>query len=51
MALPILNVLGDINNKDQHINWILTGKMDYYADRLAGRKYFGAIKTSTIGNG
>ena len=51
MALPILNVVGDINNRDPHINWILTGKMDYYADRLPGRKLYGAIKTSTIGRG
>jgi xanthine dehydrogenase YagR molybdenum-binding subunit len=43
--------MGDIKNKDQHINWILTGKMDYYADRLAGKKFYGAIKTSTIARG
>jgi len=51
MALPTLKVMGDPKNTDQHINWILTGKMDFYADRLPGRKLFGAIKTSTIGNG
>ena len=51
MALPTLKVMGDIKNKDQHINWILTGKMDYYADRLPGRKLYGAIKTSTIARG
>ena len=43
--------MGSPANRDQHINWILTGKMDYYADRLPGRKLYGAIKTSTIARG
>jgi len=51
MALPTLNIVGSAANRDQHINWILTGKMDYTNDRLAGRKLFGAIKTSTIARG
>ena len=51
MALPTLKVMGDSTLRDQHINWILTGKMDYYADRLPGRKLYGAIKTSTIARG
>jgi len=51
MALTPLNVIGDPTNKDQAINLILTGKMDYYADRLPGRKLYGAYKTSTIAHG
>ena len=51
MALPVLNVVGNPDLNDQHKNWILTGKMDYYADRMPGRKLYAAVKTSTIGSG
>ena len=45
------NIVGDPDIRDQHIIPILTGKMDYYSDRLPGRKLYGAIKTSTISKG
>jgi CO/xanthine dehydrogenase Mo-binding subunit len=51
MALPVLNVCGKPGQKDQYGAWIVTGKMDYAGDRMAGRKLFGAIKASTIAHG
>ncbi len=44
-------IVGDPAVRDQHILPILTGKADYFPDRLPGRKLFGAIKTSTISKG
>lgn len=51
MALAPLNVIGNSNNRDQHSKRILTGQMDFAADRLAGCKLYGAAKTSTIAHG
>jgi CO/xanthine dehydrogenase Mo-binding subunit len=51
MALAPLNVIGSPNTHDQHAAWILTGRMDFAADRMAGRKLYGAIKASTIAHG
>jgi CO/xanthine dehydrogenase Mo-binding subunit len=51
MALTPLNVIGDLKNHDQHGAWVLTGKMDFAADRLPGTKLYGAIKASTIAHG
>jgi len=51
MALSPLNVVGDPKNRDQHSKLILTGKLDFAADRLPGRKYFGAVVGSTIAHG
>jgi len=46
-----LNVIGDPKNHDQHSKLILTGKLDFAADRLAGRKLYGAIVGATIAHG
>ena len=51
MALAQLNVIGDPTHHDLHSAWVLTGKMDFAGDRLAGVKLFGAIKASTIAHG
>ena len=51
MALPVLNVIGDIKNHDQVAYRVVTGKCDFSVDRLPGQKFYGAIKLSTIANG
>ena len=51
MALPPLKVIGDPANHDQSAYTIVTGNADFASDRLAGRKYYGAVKTSTIMRG
>jgi len=45
------NVIGDLKNRDKHTFEILTGKFQYYADHCCGKRYYGAIKTSTIARG
>ena len=51
MASPNFSVVGNPDIRDQQTALFLTGKMDYFADRLPGRKLYGAIKTSAIGHG
>jgi CO/xanthine dehydrogenase Mo-binding subunit len=49
--MATLNVIGNPANHDQHSKLILTGKLDFAADRLAGRKFFGAVVGSTFAHG
>ncbi len=49
--MATLNVIGDPKNRDQHSKLILTGKLDFAADRLPGRKLFGAVVGATIAHG
>jgi len=51
MALPALNVLGKLENHDKTAYAVVTGKADFAADRLPGRKWYGAVKCSTIMKG
>ncbi|MCL2615447.1 MAG: molybdopterin-dependent oxidoreductase [Dehalococcoidia bacterium] len=38
------NVVGRIEPRDKHSFEILTGRFDFYGDRLNGKKFFGAVK-------
>lgn len=51
MALPELKVMGNLANHDKTAYTIVTGNADFASDRLAGRKLYGAVKTSTIMRG
>jgi CO/xanthine dehydrogenase Mo-binding subunit len=51
MALPILNVIGDLKTHDVHAYQVLTGKADFAGDRLPVTKLYGCIKHSTIAHG
>jgi CO/xanthine dehydrogenase Mo-binding subunit len=43
--------MGDPGNHDMNIPAVLTGKMDYGSDRMAGNKWYGALKLANIGHG
>ncbi len=51
MALPILNVIGQASNLDQHGKRVVLGKLDFAGDRLARQKLYGAVKGSSIAHG
>ena len=46
-----LNVLGKLENHDQHGTHIVTGKADFAGDRLPGNKLYGALLLATIAHG
>lgn len=48
MAGPTLNVAGKMENQDKQTYAVVTGKLDFAADRLPGVKLFGAVKHSTV---
>ena len=48
MTLPVFNVAGKPGNLDKQSYAVLTGKLEFSADRLPGTKLFGAIKHATV---